>query len=52
MRQVKIWLCMVQERYTNLSIIHIERDISNNIDREQFLDNFVNANDRKIPLIY
>jgi len=43
---------MIQERFTNLSIIHIERDISNNIDTEKILKNFENANDRKIPLIY
>ncbi|XP_050053731.1 uncharacterized protein LOC126549211 [Aphis gossypii] len=54
MRRVKTWLrsTMIQERFTNLSIIHIERDISNNIDTEKILNNFANSNDRKIPLIY
>lgn len=54
MRRVKTWLrsTMIQERFTNLSIIHIERNISNNIDTEKILNNFANANDRKIPLIY
>jgi len=54
MRRVKTWLrsTMIQERFSNLSIIHIERDISNNIDSEEILNKFAIANDRKIPLMY
>ncbi|XP_029344367.1 52 kDa repressor of the inhibitor of the protein kinase-like [Acyrthosiphon pisum] len=54
MRRVKTWLrsTMIQERFSNLSIIHIERDISNNINSEDILNDFSSANNRKIPLIY
>ena len=43
---------MIQKRFTNLSIIYIERDLSNNIDSEDILNTFANANDIKIPLVY
>jgi len=36
---------MIQERFSNLSTIHIERDISNNIDRKEILNIFASAND-------
>jgi len=38
---------MLQKRFLNLSTKRIERerDISNNIDREEILNNFASAND-------
>jgi hypothetical protein len=38
--------------FSNLSVIHIERDISNNINSEDILNTFVLANDRKISLLH
>ena len=44
---------MIQKRFTNLSIIYIERDLSNNIDSEDILSTFSGANDKKkISLVY
>ncbi|CAI6377154.1 unnamed protein product [Macrosiphum euphorbiae] len=40
MRRTKTWTSMHQERFTNLSLIHIERDISNTISTENILDEF------------
>ncbi|CAH1731843.1 unnamed protein product [Aphis gossypii] len=42
MRRIKTWLrtSMHQERFTNLSLIHIEREISNNICTDNILDEF------------
>jgi len=36
------------KRFSNLSIIHFERDITNNIDSKDILNTF--ASDRDIPL--
>lgn len=54
MRRVKTWLrsAMSQQRFSNLSMIRIERDVSNNIDSEYILCPLACANDKKIPLIY
>lgn len=55
MRRVYTWLrtSMLQERFTNLAIIHIERDLSNAINSEDILNIFANAdNGRKIPLLF
>jgi len=42
MRRIKTWLrtSMHQERFTNLSLIHIKREISNNICTDNILDEF------------
>ncbi|KAF0753792.1 zinc finger MYM-type protein 1-like [Aphis craccivora] len=37
---------MNQDRYTNLSIIYIERDLSNELSNEQILDKFIISNRR------
>ncbi|KAF0768976.1 zinc finger MYM-type protein 1-like [Aphis craccivora] len=41
MRRLKNWLrsSMLQQRFTNLSIINIERDLANCIDSEEILNN-------------
>lgn len=52
MRRVKNWLrtSMQQNRFTNLSTICIERDITNNLDNEKILNKFA-LNNRKINLL-
>jgi len=51
MRRLKNWLrsSMLQQRFTNLSIINIERDLANDIGPEKIL-NTVASIDRKIYL--
>lgn len=48
MRKIKNWLrtSMNQDRFTNLSIIYIERDLSNDLSNEQILDKFAISNRR------
>ncbi|XP_060878264.1 zinc finger MYM-type protein 1-like [Metopolophium dirhodum] len=42
MRRIKTWVrtSMHQERFTNLSILHIEKDVTKNIDAECILNEF------------
>uniref|UniRef100_A0A2S2QNB5 Zinc finger MYM-type protein 1 n=1 Tax=Sipha flava TaxID=143950 RepID=A0A2S2QNB5_9HEMI len=42
MRRIKTWVrtSMHQERFTNLSILHIEKDVTKNIDTEFILNEF------------
>jgi hypothetical protein len=51
MRRVKNWLktSMLQQRFSDLSILNIERDLSNRIQTETVLDRF-NTKTRKIVL--
>jgi len=51
MRRIKNWLrtSMLQQRFSNLSILNIERDITNNLKSEQILNKF-NLHSRKIML--
>lgn len=51
MRRVKNWLrsSMLQERFSNLSILAIERSISNQIDPEVILNKFADT-ERRIML--
>jgi len=51
MRQIKNWLrtSMLQQRFTNLSILNIERDITNSLKSEQILNKY-NLQSRKIML--
>ncbi|KAL4098165.1 hypothetical protein QTP88_022815 [Uroleucon formosanum] len=39
MRRIKTWVrtSMYQERFTNLSIVHMEKDVTKNMDTELFL---------------
>jgi hypothetical protein len=52
MRQIKNWLrsSMTQDRFTNLSILNIESDIINKLDKNEIVNKFA-KNDRKIILI-
>jgi len=51
MRRIKNWLrtSMEQDRFTNLSVVYIERSISNKIDNNEMLKEFV-KNDHKLLL--
>ncbi|CAI6352180.1 unnamed protein product [Macrosiphum euphorbiae] len=51
MRRLKNWLrsSMLQQRFTNLSIINIERDLANDIEPEKILNTFASI-DRKLCL--
>jgi len=51
MRRIKNWLrtSMLQQRFSDLSILNIERDLSNKIQTETVLDRF-NTKTRKIVL--
>ena len=51
MRRIKTWIrsSMNQDRFTDMSILHIERDISNVIKSENILNNFALKN-RRIDL--
>lgn len=51
MRKIKNWLrtSMNQDRFSNLSLIYIERDISNELSNEKILDKFASSN-RKFQL--
>lgn len=51
MRRIKTWIrsSMNQDRFTDMSILHIERDISNIIESENILNNFALKN-RRIDL--
>lgn len=53
MRRIKNWLrtSMEQSRFTNLSNIYIERDLSNNINNESIIDRFAKKS-RRIDLSY
>lgn len=46
MKKIKTWLrtSMLQNWFTNVSIINIEKDISNNIDVNEILSLFANEN--------
>lgn len=48
MKRIKNWLrnSMSQEKFTNLSIIHIERQISNNLCVEDVLNDFAKCDHR------
>ena len=48
MKRIKNWLrnSMSQEKFTNLSIIHIERQFSNNLCIEDVLNDFAKCNHR------
>jgi hAT family C-terminal dimerisation region len=52
MRRIKNWLrtSMAQEKFTDLSIINIERDLSTKIDKYNIINNF-SMSQRRIPLI-
>lgn len=51
MRRIKTWIrsSMNQDRFTDMTILHIERDISNIIESENILNNFALKN-RRIDL--
>ncbi|KAL5239149.1 hypothetical protein ACI65C_006799 [Semiaphis heraclei] len=51
MRRIKTWIrsSMNQDSFTDMSILHIERDISNKIESENILNNFALKN-RRIDL--
>lgn len=51
MRRLKNWLrsSMLQQRFTNLSVINIERDLANDIVSEEILNTFAKTN-RKLCL--
>jgi hypothetical protein len=46
MKKIKTWLrtLLVQDRFSNLSILYIEKDISKNIKRNDILSIFANTN--------
>lgn len=52
MRRLKNWMrnSMEQQRFTNLSVLHIEREITNKIECEKLL-NIYSKSDRKLQLI-
>lgn len=52
MRRIKNWLrtSMEQAKFTVLSIINIERDLSNTIDKNKIINNFA-LSQRRISLI-
>lgn len=52
MRRIKNWLrtSMAQEKFTDLSVINIERDLSSKIDKDNIINNFV-MSQRRISLI-
>lgn len=52
MRRIKNWLrtSMTQEKFTDLSIINIERDLSTKIDKDTIINNF-SKSERRISLI-
>lgn len=52
MRRIKTWLrtVMTNDRFTNLSLLHIERDLSNNINPEEVLNIFAQKS-RRVYLI-
>jgi hypothetical protein len=52
MRRIKNWLrsSMAQDRFTFLSILNIERDITNKVNLDDILNKFAEK-DRKIMLI-
>jgi len=53
-RRVKNWLrlIMLQDRFSNLALLSIERDLTNNIDSDTVLDHFiVNNKNKRIKII-
>lgn len=52
MRRLKNWLTssMLQQRFNNLSVVNIERDLANEIKTEEITKKFANI-DRKLCLI-
>jgi len=52
MRRLKTWqrTTMKQERFSNLSILNIEEDVTNSFDTKTIIDKFAVAN-RKLVLI-
>ena len=52
MRRIKIWLrnSMSNDRFSNLSLLHIERDLANNITSEEVLNIFAQKS-RRLNLI-
>lgn len=45
MRRIKTWVrtSMLQDRFTNLSILHIERDLTKSVDSECILNEFAKS---------
>lgn len=52
MRRIKTWLrnSMSNDRFSNLSLLHIERDLANNITSEEVLNIFAQKS-RRLNLI-
>ena len=52
MRRIKNWLrtSMLQDRFTNLATLNIERDVVNSINTEDILEVYCNTKDRKFVL--
>jgi len=52
MRRIKNWLrtSMEQSKFTDLSVINIERDLSNKIDKDKIINNFA-MSQRRISLV-
>ena len=48
MKEIKNWLrtSMNQDRFTDLSLIYIERDLSNELSNEKILEKFAISNRR------
>jgi hypothetical protein len=46
MKKIKTWLrtLLVQDRFSNLSILYIEKDVSKNIKSDYILSIFANTN--------
>lgn len=54
MRRLKNWMrtSMVQQRFTNLSVINIERDLANKIVPEEILNTFAKIDRRLCLTLY
>jgi len=52
MRRIKNWTrtSMTQDRFSNLSLLHIERDIVDNLDHDIILDEYLKK-DRRMDLM-
>jgi hypothetical protein len=46
MKKIKIWLrtLLVEDKFSNISILYIEKDISKNIKNDDILSIFANTN--------
>lgn len=53
MRRIISWLCssIWQDRFTNLSILHIEMDISNNLCADNLLNEFVKTDHKFVKIV-